>query len=79
MSALSQTEIPSWEFETKERSALAQALFPRQSSPLFSRRSSTPAVFDPSLANAYLDVERGLRRLVHRLSDYDADVFSQAV
>ena len=63
-------EIPGWEFETKERSALATALFPRH--------AAQPVVFEPTLDTAYLDIERGVRRLVRRLTDYDAETFAQA-
>jgi hypothetical protein len=62
-------EIPGWEFENKERSALVSVLFPRH---------AEEPVFEPMLDSAYLDVDRGVRRLVRRLSNYDAETFAQA-
>jgi hypothetical protein len=63
-------EIPGWEFENKERSALVSVLFPRH--------ADEPTIFEPTLDAAYLDVDRGVRRMVRRLSDYDAETFAQA-
>jgi hypothetical protein len=70
MTSAEVAEIPGWEFESKERSTLVSALFPRH--------AAEPIVFEPTLDAAYLDVERGVRRLVRRLTDYDAETFAQA-
>ncbi len=63
-------EIPGWEFENKERSALVSVLFPRHGAP--------EPIFEPTLDAAYLDIDRGVRRMVRRLTDYDAETFAQA-
>jgi hypothetical protein len=62
-------EIPGWEFESKERSNLVSVLFPRH---------EPEPIFEPTLDAAYLDINRGVRRMVRRLTDYDAETFAQA-
>jgi hypothetical protein len=60
--ALTDREIPGWEFEMHERPSKFSALFRRDE-------------LEPSFASTYQDKNHALRRMIRRLSDYDADTF----